>query len=787
MSNGTRMTLAAGAATVLGSAPIGSTFRDQHWVVDAWFGVALIVLVNLAARRLRVPAALVPLVGLVTLGVYLIAVFTPHTSVVDVLPTADALRELRSALHNGFEDVRALATPAPATPGLRLLAAGGVGLVAIVLDAVTVGLRRPAAAGLVLLAMYAVPTAVAFDGVGWFPFTMAGCGYLLLLLVEGHERVLRWGRPVPYDDLPDQPPRPWPVRTTGKRIGAAALMVAVAVPLFTPGFNNNALYLLLGGGSGDGTGPNQLGGSSLSPFTQMRNQLLLPKPQDVMLIQTNQPQPFYIRQMVLTDVDRQGNWKRGRLDGGESASGALNLPDGTFRSNDEQHFRATFQIKGTYQDNTLPLYGLPIRIDGLPGSWNYVSDQVTAYSRTTTTRNLRYTESFLDPAPTASALRASPQVSTASVERDWIAVPAGLPSQVRDTVRSLTRGKDTPYARTLAIFDYFLRPGSGFTYSLSTKPGTSGNDLVDFLTNKQGFCQQYSSAMALMLRVAGVPARVAVGYTPGRHQDDGWLVRTDNAHAWVEAYFSGLGWVPFDPTPLPGAGRVEQAYAPVPGSSTSPTTGRDGATVAPGGSNATDPNKLPEADRQNSTGDSGTQTALISPRHAVIVLVVLAVLLLLLTPMAARIAARRRRLRDAAGTDPMVAARRAWDEVLATAEDFRMAVPGAETPRATAHRLTGDLSLSGPATAGLRLAALAEERARYAPAAGVDGDLRIAVRAARRGLAGTMSRRRRWQAALLPPSVVSGATERLARGWAATSEAADRLGDLLRRPVARRH
>ena len=783
MSTGTRMTLAAAVATILGSAPIGSTFREQQWAIYAWLAVGVITLVNLGARRLWVPAALVPLVGLITLGLYLTAVFTPDGAVLGLLPTSESLRELGDALHNGFEDVRTLATPAPTTPGLSLLATGGIGLVAIAIDAVAVALRRPATAGLILLTMYAVPTAVAFDGVGWLPFMVAGCGYLVLLLAEGHERILRWGRPVPYDDLPGQRPRPWPVRTTGKRIGVAALMTAVAVPLIIPGFDNSALYLLFGG-AGNGTGTARLGGSSLSPFTQMRNQLLLPEAQDVMRVQTNQQRPFYIRQMVLDEVDRQGDWKRSRLRGGQDASSQLNLPTGTFRSNDEQRYRATIQIQSIYQDNTLPLFGLPIQIDGLPGNWNYVPDLSTAYTRAGSTSDLRYTESFLDLRPSAAQLQASPQVSDAEMTQQWGDYPSDVPTQVKDTVRALTQAADTPYARTLAIFDYFLRPDSGFTYSLSTKPGSSGNDLLDFLTNRQGFCQQYSSAMAIMLRIAGVPARVVVGYTPGSLRDGSWVVRTDNAHAWVEAYFSGLGWIPFDPTPLPGNSRVEQSYAPHPGASTTPNPGNDAATVAPDGSRSTDPNRLPAADRQNNASSGDTDTGLISPSRAVTTLAILAVLVLLLAPMLVRVTTRRRRLLDAAGLEPTVAAHSAWDELLASAEDLHVTLRAADTPRATARGLVDELSLSGPAAAGLQLIVLAEERARYAPVAGVDGDLPTAVRAVRHGLKDAASRRRRWVALVLPPSVLTSLVERLASGWARASLAAEGIGEAIRRPLA---
>ena len=130
------------------------------------------------------------------------------------------------------------------------------------------------------------------------------------------------------------------------------------------------------------------------------------------------------------------------------------------------------------------------------------------------------------------------------------------------------------------ILDFLTDRANGFIYSLSTEPGTSGDDLVDFLRLRRGYCEQYAGAMAVMVRAAGVPARVALGYTPGTEQDDGSrLITSDDAHAWVEVYFDGprLGALrPHADRPRPavelpwapragdgGAGR-QQAEAPVP-------------------------------------------------------------------------------------------------------------------------------------------------------------------------------------------------------------------------------
>jgi transglutaminase-like putative cysteine protease len=127
-------------------------------------------------------------------------------------------------------------------------------------------------------------------------------------------------------------------------------------------------------------------------------------------------------------------------------------------------------------------------------------------------------------------------------------------------------------AKTFSPYDYLrrieARLSKGYAYSESPpKPAPGRPPLVSFLFDTHvGYCQQFSGAMALLLRMGGIPARVGSGFTPGTY-DRGrreWVVRDVDAHSWVEAYFPNLGWVTFDPTPGAAPPRTQLLNEPLP-------------------------------------------------------------------------------------------------------------------------------------------------------------------------------------------------------------------------------
>jgi transglutaminase-like putative cysteine protease len=119
----------------------------------------------------------------------------------------------------------------------------------------------------------------------------------------------------------------------------------------------------------------------------------------------------------------------------------------------------------------------------------------------------------------------------------------------------------TPYAFVHNVLDFLARGG----YTYNQNPPVSTYPLLNFLfKDKRGYCQQFSGAMAMLLRMGGVPARVATGFATGtRTAANEWTVSDIDAHAWVEAWFPKYGWVRFDPTPTVAPARGGKSSAAI--------------------------------------------------------------------------------------------------------------------------------------------------------------------------------------------------------------------------------
>jgi protein-glutamine gamma-glutamyltransferase len=135
---------------------------------------------------------------------------------------------------------------------------------------------------------------------------------------------------------------------------------------------------------------------------------------------------------------------------------------------------------------------------------------------------------------------------------DYLRAPRIRPYlSLSNLAEQVAGGAKSPYAAAVALERWF-RLGGGFIYDQHPPRSRGVPPLVDFVTNtRRGYCQHFSGAMALMLRYLGIPSRVAAGFTSGQYDRKAgqWVVSDRNAHTWVEVWFRGWGWLPFDPTP----------------------------------------------------------------------------------------------------------------------------------------------------------------------------------------------------------------------------------------------
>jgi transglutaminase-like putative cysteine protease len=176
--------------------------------------------------------------------------------------------------------------------------------------------------------------------------------------------------------------------------------------------------------------------------------------------------------------------------------------------------------------------------------------------------------------------------------------------------KRLKRGAQYPMDYIRAVDDYLSRPE--FRYVERPVQAPKGQAPLDYFLNQthEGYCQHYAGAMALLLRMGGISARVATGFSPGGYSSrkKAWIVRDTDAHAWVEVWFDKYGWVTIDPTPdaTPARSQVA-ALAPVPGAQPPATAADTGAADA--AANTERPNLTVRPELQVGKGGSAAGTA----------------------------------------------------------------------------------------------------------------------------------------------------------------------------------
>lgn len=740
-----RMGLACGAATLLTSAALLPVFVNRGWLPSVLTMVVLVTLTGIGVRAVPRISPLAPVAQLLVAFVVMNLIFAQHTTL-GVIPTPGSTRDLWSTLGEGMLDLQGQAAPALLLNGLVALTTLAVGLLTILLEFLVIRMHRPALGGLALLIIYLVPVATLVGSLSWLSFIGPALGYLLLLYADGRDGVTRWGGVVTPGGH-----RSLPGLVTASQVALGAVGLGLILPLVIPTWPEGLLGEQFGGGNG--TGP----GTSLSPLARLQGELTLPDSQALLRVETNVEDPFYLRSLALDTYGADG-WSLANLDSQVQVAGdglLVRLPGPQIL----RSINADITVL-QHDDRFLPVFSSPVSVE-VDGDWRFDESSGTIFSRNDTTAGLEYSLIAQQPQPTRTQLSRAPDLDPDNpLQVGFTALPTGLDPSVAALVDSLVAeaGAGGPYERALAINNYLTDGANGFLYSLTTEPGTSGDDLVNFLQNKRGYCEQYAAAMGVMLRAAGVPARVVLGYTPGTLDDEAWTVTTDDAHAWAEAYISGLGWIPFDPTPI-GPGRaVELDYAPRADSVADEPQTSAAPSVSPGQLPGGAENQLDE-----SLSDPNTlnRTAATDGLNWIPIAVgggVLLAVVLLIAPALIRIRTRRSRTRLAGRSRDAPGAHAAWDELLDTATDLGLTSRQDETPRMLARRLAREAMFDADSAVAVRDIALAEERARYAPESVTlsrSVDLAPPLRSARRALNRHAGRRQRLRARILPASTVN--------------------------------
>jgi transglutaminase-like putative cysteine protease len=687
----------------------GLVEQPGRFLAPALLAAILVVGVGTAGRSLRWPSYGVLAAQVVVLVGWLDHRYAADEAWAGWVPTWSSLGVLAGRVHDGAVAVNRYAAPVSsdhAETYAYLLAASLLVLLAI--DVFACGLRRVPWAGLPVIVTLTIPISVLEGSLPWVVFVGTSMLFIMLLATEQTARVLDWGRSVAgrgerIDSL-DQVVNGSTVRGAAVRIGALAAAGAMVLPVFVPVSSG-----LFKGGNGAGEGNGRDGNVTLrNPIVDLRRDLLTQEHIPLVEARTT-ADPTYLRLTVL-DQFNGVEWLPSprNLAQGNDANGTFPPAPGLPRDAAGTETEWTLRLDDRFDTTWLPT-PYPARRMSIPrGDWRYDlrTLDVASVDRPVTAgleyRAWGFTPQ-LSPARMEAALRAPSEILT-----PMTSVPGNRPSVVTRIAEEVTAGATTDYDRMVRLQNWFRNTG-GFSYSLVSAPGSGISELVRFLTtDKVGYCEQFAAAMAVMARTLGVPARVAVGFLEPHAQPDGSLRYTsDDLHAWPEIYFSGTGWVAFEPTP---ASRTGTPPAWTTGGGPRVPTAAPSETATPGAAPTRSTRRTPQ-DTSSTSSSRNAGTELVVAVALALVLLVLAL------PRLVRSRRRRRRLagpsEGAVGMEATVLADGAWQELLATARDLRIELPVRRSVRDVAGALRRRALPGSDALGQLDVLVEFVERARY--------------------------------------------------------------------------
>ncbi|MGH2594895.1 MAG: transglutaminase TgpA family protein [Actinomycetota bacterium] len=360
---------------------------------------------------------------------------------------------------------------------------------------------------------------------------------LIVVFADALRRVQGWG---PVWTGPGSRARLSATASHGaRRVAVAAVATAALVPLLMPGFGSKAIFDINSTNSSDRV--------RIDPLVSIKAALTRKDPVEVFQVTSNVGS--YWRMLSLPDFNGD-TFLPDNAAQGQPITPETVISSGAPRS---QTIDQTFRVSSNLGFPWLPVAYPPQQIE-VPGtSVRFNDDTGTAIVENNLDAGTAYhvTSVAQQPTPEQLATEVIPPPAQDPRYTDLSQLPTDVAAGIHQIAEAWTAGATNDYERILAIQDHLNDP-SVFTYDQTVPPRDDSYTLLNFLEQtRRGFCQQFASAMAIMVRSIGFPSRVAVGFTPGTFDADAgvWHVTTKDAHSWVEVRFPTYGWLAFEPTP----------------------------------------------------------------------------------------------------------------------------------------------------------------------------------------------------------------------------------------------
>lgn len=711
----------AAAATFGVGLPLHSLFAPALWMGPSTVGLLVVMGVGIGLRRVTRQPVLVAL-GQTVAGLWSLVLLQALDTTWYALPTRRTGQAVIEAFTATATSITTQAAPVRVTALVSFALAIVLVLLAVVVDLVAVTLRMPALSGLALLAAYVAAAANSGTGLAFTYFVVPAAAWIGLVGHDGVERFARWGSTIarPRGGEARDPSRN--LLTWARSIGLVALVAGLALPGVIPHLPPTFIADGLGRAA---TGRGGGAGTTLNDMLAVQRSLGDRSTDPVLTYTTDDPAPPPLRVDVLSDYG-DDVWQQSRAETYDTNGALVASPAGADIARRE--------ALSTFRDNTLrapqlAMPGTPLRLDLPPDRWRVDANGIVR----AVGGNGDYAVGYEEVTPAAQQLVDSDPRSS----DDFANLAVTLPS---DSERYLTTILDEvappslPPAEAAWRIQSYLR-GAQFTYALDLADPVDLDDrgravpddaLSQFLATRRGYCVQFSTAMTMMARARGIPARVAIGFLPGKPDGDTWRVVAADAHAWPELLFPGIGWVRFEPTP---GGR--SGAAPAWSSAQQPTAAPTASSVAPSVSASSEAGDNEPTTAPTTTTETGGPAAWLadlatwlSDNRRLVLAIIGALLALAATPIAGW-ARRHQRLRAARGEAERTEV--VWDSMLDGLSDIGV-VPGAgQTPRQARESLRHDAFLDEATGKDLDLVVATLERARYAPPGGEVEDVRAAA------------------------------------------------------------